>query len=61
MLIESGSGETVMICGECSEKILDEEALVVIEKGNMAATLTLLPPDEKGKSFTKETLMARSA
>jgi uncharacterized protein (DUF342 family) len=56
--MESGGGEPVRISEPCSEKILDEEARVLLEESNMKATLTLLPPDPGGALLSKEKLLA---
>jgi uncharacterized protein (DUF342 family) len=57
-LFKSGGEETIKIAEPCREKILDEQAEVTFEAGNMKAYVTLLPPDPEGEMLTKEKLIA---
>ncbi len=57
-LFESGGKETIKVSGPGTEKVLDEEAEVTFEAGNMKAYLKLLPPDTEGELFTQEKLLA---
>lgn len=57
-LFKSGGEETIKIAEPCREKILDEQAEVTFEAGNMKAYVTLLPPDPEGETLTKEKLIA---